>query len=401
MTRPLKGIKVLDFTHLLPGELCSTTLSDMGCEVVRIEPMVPGLASKLPPIVNGESLYYWSVHRNKIRISIDLKHPEGKKIVHALVKKSDVLLENFRPGVMKRLGISYAESHRLNRKIIYCSISGYGHETSWSNRPGHDLNFIAESGVLDLTRGPDGRPVLPGALVSDYTSASYAALAIVAALYERRRTRRGKHIDISMFESALSTQQLMATGLSYLGLDRDEASFAYPGEMPNYTMYRCKDGRYIAVASLEPPFWKTFCETVGFDDLKEHQVNPGDSFIGDRLEKLFATRTLAEWNEIFKEKHCCVSPVNTVTEALNTVPAQERHSLTSVEHPRLGAIPQLTSPILTRTERRKKNTPIHDADHAAYRVLKEIGISRRDARRLADSQVIALRDGVDSGPNGK
>lgn len=193
MSSPLKGVKVLDFSHLLPGEICSTILADLGCEVLRVEGLKPGLGQKLPPVIKGESLYYWSLHRNKRRIALDLKQAEAIEVVRELVKKHDVVLENFRPGVMKRLGLDHPALKKINKKIVYCSISGYGQESSWCDRPGHDLNFVAEAGILSLTRDENGRPVLPGILISDYMSGLYAALSVVSALFNKQRNGASMH----------------------------------------------------------------------------------------------------------------------------------------------------------------------------------------------------------------
>ena len=392
MTLPLTGIKVLDFTHLLPGEVCSTVLADLGCEVMRIEPITPGLGSKLPPIVEGESLYYWSIHRNKMRIAIDLKHTEGQEIAHKLIQWADAVVENFRPGVMKRLGISYPEARKLNEAIVYCSISGYGHDTSWSNRPGHDLNFIAESGVLDVTRlDENGRPALPGALISDYMSALYGALAVVSALFAKQSTGQGKHIDISMFESALSTQQIMATALSYLGISKQQATFRYPSELPHYSVYECKDGRHIAIAPLEAPFWKTFCQKTGMTDLIEHHPVPIYPALVERFKNLFKTKTLAQWMDVFDGTNCCVSPVNTIDEALNTIPAVEKSVMANLEHPTLGPIPQIASPMLSSEERKQAFTPVADSDAAALRLLGELGYTEQQIARMREEKIIELR----------
>jgi crotonobetainyl-CoA:carnitine CoA-transferase CaiB-like acyl-CoA transferase len=362
--------------------------------------MVPGLASKLPPIVNGESLYYWSVHRNKKRLAIDLKHPEGREIAHRFVETSDALLENFRPGVMKRLGLSYAEVHKINSALVYCSISGYGHDNSWSDRPAHDLNLIAESGVLDFTRAPDGRPVLPGALVSDYMAGMYGALAVVSALLSRVKSGKGKHIDISMFEAAISTQQIMATALTYLGLKREESTFAYPSELPHYTVYQCADGRYIAMAPLEMPFWNMFCENVGMPDWIDKVVEPKDEKVQERIRTMMATKPLHEWVEIFDRKPCCVSPVNTIDEALQTVAAQERHLLTYMVHPTLGSIPQLASPMLNQQERRHMCKPVATMDNAAVKALKDLGYSVKEIKRLCSENIVDLRHASDPSETG-
>src|SRR5579885_174484 len=203
MTPPLRGIKVLDFTHLLPGELCATLLSDMGAEVLRIESPVRGLAHKLPPVIEGESLFYWSMQRNKERLSVDLKTSEGQDLVKRLIQEFDVVIENFRPGVMERLGLGYNELSAINDRIIYLSISGHGHNSPKRDTPCHDLNLIAETGVLSLNSREGERPVLPAIPIGDYMSGLIAAFSLLGALYERCSSGRGRALDISMQDCTL------------------------------------------------------------------------------------------------------------------------------------------------------------------------------------------------------
>lgn len=216
MFSSLSEIRVLDFAHLLPGELCTTILSDMGMEVTRVEPLSPGLGKRLPPVVDGESLYYWSLHRNKKRIAVDLKKPEGVALIHKLIKSFDVVVENFRPGVMDRLGIGYEQLSAINPKLVFLSVSGYGQNSEWSQRPGHDLNFVAETGVLNQHKKAEGPPSLPGILVSDYMSALYGALSIMGQLFARESSGKGRHLDISMFECSLSTLSILALSLIHI-----------------------------------------------------------------------------------------------------------------------------------------------------------------------------------------
>jgi len=299
---------------------------------------------------------------------------------------------------MKRLGISYSDAHKLNPGIVYCSISGYGHDNSWSDRPGHDINFVAESGILDFTRARDGSPVLPGALISDYTASLYGALSVVGALFARVKSNKGKHIDISMFEAAISTQQIMATSLMYLGLKKEEAPFGYPIELPHYTMYECSDGRHLAVAPLETPFWHTFCEVTGLSDLKDHVVQPHDPIVSERITKAIKADSLANWLVRFERSQCCVSPVNTVDEALHAVPAKERNLLTHLEHPTLGAIPQIASPMLSKSERKHLSKPVATSDQEASKALKELGYSAKEIKRLCSEGIIKLKDEIDNSP---
>jgi len=385
VTTPLSKIKVLDFAHLLPGELCSTILCDMGMQVTRVEPLKPGLGKRLPPIVNGESLYYWSLHRNKRRLAIDLKKPKGIELIHRLVEKIDVVVENFRPEVMDRLGIGYRQLSQFNPKLIFLSISGYGQNSTWSQRPGHDLNFVAESGVLNQHKNPDGSPTLPGILVSDYMSALYGALAISAQLMERNITGKGKHIDISMFECSLSTLNILTTGLLYTGIDPIQGGFNYPAEMPNYTVYKCKDDRYLAVASLERPFWEKFCSLIGRDDLKPITVKPDDQQLRDTLQSEIEKKTLKEWTEIFDGSDCCVSPVNTLQEALTQLPTKERKLLVNATHPVLGEVPQMTTPVFRHED--KKVIARDGTSHDTRTILQDFGFADSEIDKfIADTR---------------
>ena len=387
MTTSLSKTRVLDFAHLLPGELCSTILSDMGMQVTRIEPLEPGLGKRLPPVVDGESLYYWSLHRNKKCLTLDLKKPEGVKLIHKLAEHTDVVVENFRPEVMDRLGIGYEQLSKINPRLIFLSISGYGQKTQWSQRPGHDLNFVAESGVLNQHKNPDGSPTLPGILISDYMSALYGALAVSTHLMERETTGKGKHIDISMFECSLSALSILATGTLYTGVDPIAGGFNYPAEMPNYNVYRCKDDRYLAVASLERPFWEKFCSLIGRVDLQPKTAKPSDTGLKDVLAKEIEKKTLAEWTEIFAGSDCCVSPVNTLQEAFSHQLTKEKNLLVNASHPLLGSIPQMTTPVFNRHE--NEVVARDNTSHDARSVLTELGISSDEIDRLEKLHVLS------------
>jgi len=384
---PLGDVKVLDFAHLLPGELCSVILTDLGCRVTRIESLQPGLAHRLPPIVKGESLYYWSLHRNKRRIGLDLKNPDGVRVVHKLCESADVVIENFRPGVMDRLGIGYDDLAKVNPRLVYCSISGYGQTSAWSQRPGHDLNYVAESGILSLNRPPDGSPVVPGVLISDYMAGLYAALQVVTALHERQRTGLGKRLDVSMFESALSTLNVLATMLLYTGQQPAQSGFSYKAELPNYNIYECADGRHLAVASLEPKFWETFCERIGRPELGGHSPTGPDKALRDELAAIIASRPLAEWVEVFEGSDCCVSPVHTLEEAIAYLPSRERGVITHIVHPVLGKVPQMATPVFAKAA--AADAPSLDSAEETRRVLRELGYSGEAIEELALAGAIA------------
>lgn len=388
MTPPLSGIKVLDFTHLLPGELTVSILSDLGCEITRIERLQPGLAQTLPPIVKGESLYFWSVRREEKRLGLDLKKEQAKEIIYKLAENADILVENFRPGVMGRLGLGYGKLHNLNRKLIYCSISGYGQNSSWSQRPGHDINLQAEAGILHINRQLDNRPSMPGTLLSDFMSASMAAISIATSLFERERTGKGRHLDISMFDSAFWTQCLASTFSAYFEQEPRETSPSYREGLSNYNVFRCLDGRYLAVAPLEPQFWQTFCERIDRPDLITIPAFGTNKELKKTLESEIAKKTLAEWLEAFRNHDCCVSPVNTLKEAMCFLPTEERQLLQDLIHPVLGKIKQIRTPLPFE---RKSDQIVVAADLAesTKSILKQLEYDDTRVRELAELGVIA------------
>jgi len=381
----LAKLKVLDFTHLLPGEVASTLLSDMGAQVLRIEKLQKGLNESLPPIVDGESLYFWALHRNKKRIRLDLKKPGAIELIKRLVKDADVVLENFRPGVMARLGLGYNDLKSINPALVYCSISGYGSHSQWSNRPGHDLTFVAEAGILDETLDKDGAPVLPGVFISDYMSGSYGALAVVAALYQAKDTGEGRHVEISMFESALSTLSVLGTVDMRLGLE--ELHSRYPENLPNHRIYRCKDKRFLACAPFEPQFWQIFLQKLERTDLAQYDVIEDKVILIEEVAKTIAQKTLKEWMSIFNEPpDCCVSPVNTVDEALDFLPEGRSRVVTAIEHDKIGTIHQIKSPLYQLFAKRDSDVFYTDTDACLDEVLKSLDYSEDQAKQLKQEQ---------------
>ncbi len=390
-SQPLRNIKVIDFTHLLPGELTGTILRDMGAELIRVERLKPGLAQHLPPIVKGESLYYWGVHGEEKRIALDLKQDSAIEIVSKMLKDADVLIENFRPGVMGRLGIGYGKVHKLNPALIYCSISAYGQSGSFSQRPGHDVNLQAEAGVLHVCRAQNGKPQMPGTLLSDYMTALLSAVSILGSVIERENTGKGRHLDMSMFDSVMWTQSLAATASLFMNEEPQEANPQYRSELANYNVFQCKDGRYIAAAPLEPKFWEAFCQLIGRKDLL-HVIPFGANLkLRQSLDQVFLEKTMDEWLEIFKEIDCCVSPVNSVLDALEFLPSKERGLVQYLLHPKLGRIPQVRTPVPfgknTDTELMAK----HDIADSTVAVLKELGYELTEIAALAQQQVIPGR----------
>ncbi|MBP9091772.1 CoA transferase [bacterium] len=382
-------LKVLDFTHLLPGEIVSTLMSDLGAQVLRVERIESTLNERLPPIVTNsndgveDSLYFWSLHRNKERIKIDLKSSEGLEIVKRLAQSADIVIENFRPGAMDRLGLGDSDLRGLNPRLIYCSVNGYGSASKWGTKPGHDLNFVAETGILFESQDQSGKPIMPSVFVSDYMSGTYAALAITAALYERETTGVGRRLEISMFESALSALAVVGTISLYLKLEPSEIHAKYPDELPNHRVYRCLDGRYLAAAPIEPEFWHKFLNIIErLDLLKKDVIQERDSLSAE-IAKVIAGKTLADWMVLFKDSNCCVSPVNTVKEAVSFLPEGSARVLTHMTHSRLGEVPQISNPIKQIFGKSELEWSCSNTEEETNQQLKALGIT--------DSQIAAMK----------
>ncbi len=391
---PLENVKVVDFTHLLPGELTSSVLTDLGAHVTRVEKLKPGLAQFLPPIVKGESLYFWSVHRDEKRIAVDLKSERALEIVQRIIKDADVLVENFRPGVMGRLGLGYGKLHKINPRLIYCSISSYGQNSTYSQRPGHDVNLQAETGVMHLSRSAEGVPQMPGTLLSDFMSAMLGSISILAALHERERTGKGRHLDISMFDSVLWTQCLAATSSLYTGSEPQEADPRYRQELANYNVFKCKDGRYIAAAPLEPQFWEIFCKTLGRDDLLNVFAFGPNVKLRDDLAAEFQKKTMAEWVDQFRDAECCISPVNTIQEALQFIPAKERALVQNLIHPVLGEVPQLRTPLPFDRKHGADVDARTDVAASTRELLEELGYDEQEIESLIEDRIVPAKQKI-------
>lgn len=392
MTAPLTGMKILDFTHLLPGELCSAVLSDLGAEVVRIESPTARLSHTLPPIIKGESLYYWSLRRDLKRMLVDLKSREGLELVRKLIPEFDVVLENFRPGVMDRLGLGFKQLSGINKKLIYCSISGYGQTSPRREEPVHDLNLIAETGLLRLNCRDGERPVLPSIPISDYMSGIFGALSVVGSLLSRERGADGAHLDISMADSAISTLNILGSMILYTDQEPSKGGFAYPRELPNYNAYECSDGEFLAVASLEPHFWEEFCRRIARPELTQKlNLVEQEQELVDEISQTIKAKTLAEWEKIFEGSNCCVSIVKSVKEAFDSYPLADRGMLAHMVHPHLGKIPQIVFPVDRSQRKVRADTENGDDLKHMMQILKDAGYNDESIDKLIEQRVLSMQ----------
>ena len=316
----LEGLKILDFSTLLPGPYATMMLADMGAEVLKISSAGrPDLVVNYEPFIgdSGISACQAWLGRNKKTMFLNLRTPEAREIIKELIMEYDIILEQFRPGVMNRLGIGYEELKAINPRLIYCALTGYGQTGPLRDAAGHDINYLARSGIISHAGKQESGPSLMNFQIADVAVGSMnSVIGILAAVYHRSMTGKGQFIDVSMLDGCIPFNSL------------DGAGFLVSGKQPGreqellnggclYDYYETKDGEYMSVGSLEPKFWKEFCKAIEREDLIPETVWPKDiDRIKDEIRQIFKTRTKQEWVEIFDQYDACVQPVLNLEEAL-------------------------------------------------------------------------------------
>lgn len=308
---PLAGVRVLDLSRLLPGPLCAQHLADLGAHVIKIED--PKLGDYARPSVRS------LVNRGKEGLTLDLKREQGREVFFELLSGSDVVIESFRPGVMSRLGLGYETLAGKRPSIVHCAITGYGQSGPRRDAAGHDINYLAISGVLDQTGAADTAPALPGFLISDILGGTLtAAMGILAALFEARATGRGRFIDVSMADAVMAHCVVPLAEFNENGKVHPRGTGTHTGGSPRYGVYRTRDGRYLAIGAQERKFWDVLCDHLGLPELKEkHQARGAEAReVRDGLRKVFLQRNADEWMKLLEPLDCCVTPVLSFEEAL-------------------------------------------------------------------------------------
>ena len=270
------------------------------------------------------------------------------------MKNADVLIEQFRPGVMKEMGFGYEELSAINPKLVYVSITGYGQQSSMSMAAGHDLNYIAIAGALGITGLADGAPVIPGFQLADIAGGSYMAMnAITAALYQREKTGKGDFVDVAMTDAALPFSAMQFAYQQGLKKEPGRGKFELSGALPNYNVYPCADGKYVALGSLEPKFWNGFCEKVGRKDWSAAFLKKGDELqaIKTEVEQLFKTKTRNEWLQFFSNEDICITGVNELSELEHDAYLNERNMFLNNEHPSIGSYKTINQPLKFTTNK--------------------------------------------------
>ena len=328
MSAALKGLKVLDFSTLLPGPFATLYLADLGAEVTHVEsPTRPDLIRLLPPYANGQATAHSYLNRNKKSIALDLKDSANIALLKSKITEFDIVLEQFRPGVMQRLGLDYETLAKLHPRLIYCSITGYGQTGLYKDKAGHDINYLALSGIMGHSGRQDSGPPPLGIQIADVAGGSlHAVIAILTAVIERGRSGQGQYIDISMTD-CVATLNSMAAAASLAGNTAQQAEKEYLNGGTFYDYYQTQDGRYLSIGSLEPQFMTALAQILELPVLLEKgtSFDPADrDEVKAALKAKIKLKDWAEWSVLFAGQDVCVEPVLNLEEALRSPLAQQR-----------------------------------------------------------------------------
>lgn len=328
MTTPLKGLKILDFSTLLPGPFATLLLADLGADVVHVEsPTRVDLVRLLPPYANGQATAHSYLNRNKQSVALDLKDPASIEKIKEKISAYDIVVEQFRPDVMTRLGLDFQTLSEINPRLIYCSITGYGQTGHYQARAGHDINYLALSGIAGHSGRVEQGPPALGIQVADVAGGSlHAVIGILAAVVERERTGLGQYIDISMTDCAVSLNNMAASAV----LAAEQPQYPEQGSLNGgsfYDYYETQDGRYVSVGSLEPQFMQGLAQILELPIVlqKGASFDPDDrQQVKSAIAEKIKSETFAHWQQCFAQVDVCVEPVLHLHEALNSQLAKER-----------------------------------------------------------------------------
>lgn len=339
----LTGIRVLDLSRLLPGPYCTMLLADFGAEVIKIEEPGKGDYSRsFPPFLKDFGYWHLQLNRNKQSVVLDLKSEEGKNIFLELVKTADVVVESYRPGVLKKLGVDYEAAAKVNPKIIYCSLSGYGSKGPLAHKADHDLGYLSLAGVTAMSGEADGVPAIPGVLMADMNAALSAGMSIMIALRHAALTGQGQEIDISLFNVAMNLMPGAASLFFGSGFVAERGNNWLTGAYANYNIYATADGRYVSVGCLEKKFWRNLCLGLGKEELIDMIDDESNHpYLKEQLAAAFKQKTMREWEEFFADKDACVTPVLNFKEAVESEQVQANEMVLNVQDDELGEYQQL------------------------------------------------------------
>jgi len=396
MSKPLSQLKILDFSTLLPGPYASMLMADMGAEILRVEAIDRhDLVKSFKPSINGNSYAFLTLNRNKKAIALDLKKPAAVEIVKKLISEYDILLEQFRPGVMAKLGLDYQTLKAINPKLIYCSITGYGQNGCYKDRAGHDINYLALSGLASFSGTEATGPVLSGTQIADIAGGSHhAVMGIMAAAFQRLSTGQGQHIDISMTDAAFALTGMFGAGGVGAGDDPQLGGTLLNGGS-FYGYYQTKDNRYLSVGSLEPKFAKIFFTEIGQADWyrRSHSSDVQEQAqLKVDISSIISEQSLNYWTDKFALLDTCIEPVLSVSEAQNSPLMRDRNMVIEVKTPSGEFVKQIAPAIkftqMTNEEFPEENYIFTPNKENTQTLLKRFSYSQQDINSLVAENVI-------------
>ncbi|AJY75970.1 CaiB/BaiF CoA transferase family protein [Paenibacillus beijingensis] len=394
--QPLEGMKVLDLTRVMAGPYCTMVLGDLGAEVIKVEKSSDGDDTRsTPPFINGESANFMQINRNKKSMTLNMKSGKGKEIFFRLAKEADVIVENFKPGVMRKLGLDYEAVSALNPGIIYCSISGYGQTGPYRDKRGFDIVAQGMNGLMSMTGEPNGRPVKLGIAINDLTGGVTALYSILAAYIHKLKTGEGQYIDVSIMESGLAWTIWEAAAFFADGTVPKPSGSRHRIMAP-YQAYRSKDG-YVLVGGGNQSTWERFCTDVVHKPewiQDERFARPRDriknvDILEQLIEEIFVHETKAYWVEKLEQAGVPGGPINTYDQAINDPHVLERDMVMEVEHPAAGKTKMLGIPgKMSKTPGKIRRTAPLLGEHTEEILGQYLGLSEEDIRMLRHEEVI-------------
>ncbi len=396
MKMPLEDVTVLDLSHALAGPHCSTMLADFGARVIKLETPGSGDIARAwgSPLPGGENSYFVGLHRNKQGIAIDLKSAEGKELFFRLVEKADVVLENFRPGALEKLGLGYEQARARNPGIIYCSVSGFGQDGPYRERAALDLILQAESGMISVTGEEGGHGVRCGVSIADLTAGMYAGFGIVMALRVKDKTGEGQRIDVSMLEGQMSLLNVMISGFLADGELPKPMGTAYKALLP-YQTFRTQT-RDLALAVGSEKLWKIFCPAIGRPDLTDdprfrtnQQRAQNRAALIAILQEVFLTRSFEDWEAVLLKVGVPVGAINSIDQLIDHPQVKARGSIVDMAHPRAGPVRVVGVPVrLSRTPGAVRSPSPRLGEHSAQTLREVLGLSEDEVTRLIAERIV-------------
>jgi crotonobetainyl-CoA:carnitine CoA-transferase CaiB-like acyl-CoA transferase len=392
MNYPLQNLKILDFTYLLPGPYGTMMLADLGADIIKVEnPNNPDMLRMLPPIVNGISAVYAHINRGKKSLALDLKSSEAKDIIYTLIKEYDIIIEQFRPKVLEKLGFGYHDLKSINSSIIYCSLTGYGQTGSYAFRAGHDINYMALSGVDSFSGKKTSGPSLHGIQIADIASgAKNMVIGILAAYIKRQATGEGDYIDISITDGVFAMSAF--TTAAYLEgepLPQPETQMLNGGGIYDY--YATSDGRFLSVGPIEPKFFQSFCQAIGYTDILQNVDFSPEAvhFHKKKIAAIIASQPLSHWITVFSNVDACIEPVRTLEEAINNPPLSDRDMIVSITNDKGSVFKQIGNPIKFSSQNYIAHSAGVSLGYNNDEILQSIGYNKHTIQQLYAKNVIA------------